>query len=232
MAERVEEILRILLGATDPVDVEWVLSPGAVGRVVAQSPPRKPHVVQPDEELQEGSQVLHAGAVVGPGAVAALVARGVPEIPVYRRPRVVLFSTGDELSEPPAEPAPGKVFNTNASALVAEISRLGCEVEYRGILPDRPESLRAAFREVLSGSCDVVLTTGAVSVGCYDRVPQVWLELGAQKVAGRVDIRPGGPFFAARVGRRCSWSKSPRTVPWSCAPGSRPDAGSVSTWSS
>jgi len=305
MAERVQEVLRSLLGAADPVGVERVASPEAAGRVaaqevrgrraspgfaraamdgyvchsadvqgasperpvhllvtgecrpgkpaaagpdrgeawvistgaamplrgdrvlplelvrregavlvVAQPPPNKPHVVRPDEELQEGARIVDTGEVVGPGAVAALVAGGVSEILVYRRPRVVLFCTGDELSEPPSLPPAGKVFNTNAFALVAEISRLGCQVEYGGILPDRPEALRAAFREALSGPYDVVLTTGAVSVGRYDRVPRIWLDLEAQKVAGRVDLKPGGPFFAARVGHR--WAVALSGSPSAC----------------
>lgn len=181
--------------------LELVRREGAV-LVVAQPPPPKPHVMRPDEELAEGSRILRQGEVVSPGAVAALVAGGVTEVPVYRRPRVVLFCTGDELAEPPRLPPRGKVFNTNAFALVSELTRLGCQVEYGGILPDRPEALRAAFLRAVSGPYDVVLTTGAVSVGRYDRVPRVWLDLGARKVAGRVELKPGGPFFAARVGDR------------------------------
>lgn len=178
--------------------LELVRREGAV-LVVAQPPPPKAHVVAPDEDLPEGACVLEAGEVVSPGAVAALVAGGVRGVRVYRRPRVVLFCTGDELSEPPDTPPAGRVFNTNAFALLAEMSGLGCRVDYGGTLPDRPEALRAAFLRAASGPYDVVLTTGAVSVGRYDRVPRVWLDLGAEKVAGRVDLKPGGPFFAARL---------------------------------
>ncbi|MCS7235981.1 MAG: molybdopterin-guanine dinucleotide biosynthesis protein MobB [Armatimonadota bacterium] len=193
--------------------VEVVRREGAV-LVVAQNPPHKTHVVAPDEDLPEGTCVLEPGQVAGPGGVAALVAGGVREVRVYRRPRVVVFCTGDELSEPPDAPPAGKVFNTNAFALLAEVSALGCRVDYGGTLPDRPEALRAAFLRALSGPYDVVLTTGAVSVGRYDRVPRVWLDLGAEKVAGRVDLKPGGPFFAARLKDR--WAVALSGSPSAC----------------
>lgn len=181
--------------------VERVRREGAV-LVVEDKPPRKLHVVRPDEELREGACVVEAGEVITPSAVAALVAGGVDEVLVHRRPRAILFCTGDELVDPPGTPPPGKVFNTNAFALAAELSGLGWEVEYGGVLPDRPEALRAAFLRSLSGPYDAIVTTGAVSVGRYDRVPRVWLDLGAQKVVGRVDLKPGGPFFAARLKQR------------------------------
>lgn len=180
--------------------VEWVRREGA--EVLVAEVPGKRHVVRPDEELPEGATIVRQGEAVSPGALAALIAGGVPEIRVYRRPRVVFFCTGDELAEPPGQPAPGRVFNTNAFSLGAELVRAGCEVDYGGTVPDRPESLRAAFQRALAGAYDVVLSTGAVSVGRHDRVPRVWLDLGAEKIAGRVDLKPGGPFFAARAGKR------------------------------
>lgn len=196
----------ISTGAAMPRRGDRVLPLESVRRegaeVLVTEVPRKRHVMHPDEELAEGATIVRQGEEVSAGALGALIAGGVPEIRVYRRPRVVLFCTGDELAEPPGPPAPGRVFNTNGFALGAELVRAGCEVDYGGTLPDRPESLKAAFRRALAGPYDVVLSTGAVSVGRYDRVPRVWLDLGAEKVAGRVDLKPGGPFFAARAGKR------------------------------
>ncbi|MER3456177.1 MAG: hypothetical protein C4304_04690 [candidate division GAL15 bacterium] len=201
------EAWAISTGAAMPLRGDRVLPVEVVRRegsvvVIAQPPPRKPHVVRPDEELAEGSCILQEGQVITPGVVAALVGGGVPEVRVYRRPRVLLLCTGDELTEPPGPPPPGKVLNTNAFALVAELSALDCQVEYGRTVPDRPEALRSAFLRALSRPYDVILTTGAVSVGRYDRVPRTWLDLGAKKLAGRVDLKPGGPFFAARLQHR------------------------------
>ena len=193
--------------------VERVRREGAVV-VVTEPPPRKRHVIQPDEELSEGTVLLEAGDVVRAGTLAALVAGGVVGIRVYRKPRVVLFCTGDELVEPPEQPGAGRVLNTNAFVLTAELQKAGCEVTYGGTLPDRPEAQRAAFQQALSGPYDVVVTTGGVSVGRYDRVPRVWLDLGAERVAGRVDLKPGGPFFAGRVGRR--WAVGLSGSPSAC----------------
>lgn len=193
--------------------LEWVRREG--GTVVVSKPvPVKRHVMASEEELAEGAALLRPGEAVTPGAVAALVAGGVREVRVHRRPRVVLFCTGDELVEPPAPAPPGRTVNTNAFALAAELTRAGCEVDYGGLVPDRPEALRARFRAALAGPYDVVLTTGGVSVGRHDRVPRAWLDLGAQRVAGRVDLKPGGPFFAAQVGGR--WAVGLSGSPAAC----------------
>lgn len=193
--------------------LEWVRREGAAV-VVSRPVPVKRHVVAPEEELAAGAALLRPGEAVRPGAVAALVAGGVREIRVHRRPRVVLFCTGDELVEPPAVGPPGRAVNTNAFALTAELVRAGCEVDYGGVVPDRPEALRARFREALAGPYDVVLTTGGVSVGRHDRVPRTWLDLGAQRVVGRVDLKPGGPFFAAQVAGR--WAVGLSGSPAAC----------------
>ncbi|MDR7415723.1 MAG: molybdopterin-guanine dinucleotide biosynthesis protein B [Armatimonadota bacterium] len=162
--------------------------------------PRKPHVAEPGEEARPGAVLVQRGEVIRPAAVGALAACGFGEIEVYRRPRVVLLATGDELVDPPALPPPGRVVNSNAPTLAAELVALGCEVRLGGIVPDAPESLAEAFRAALEEGHHVVLTTGAVSVGATDRVPRTWLDLGARRILGRVDLKPGGPFFAGRVG--------------------------------
>ncbi len=164
--------------------------------------PRKPHVAEPGEEVRPGTVLVRRGETIRPAAVGALVASGAGEVGVYCRPKVVLLATGDELVAPPALPGPGQVVNSNAPTLVAELRAIGCEVDDRGIVPDRAETLRSAFRAALESGCHVVLSTGAVSVGATDRVPRTWLDLGARRIVGRVAVKPGGPFFAGRIGRQ------------------------------
>lgn len=171
--------------------------------ILTHLPDGKRHVAEPGEDVTSGACLVGAGQVVGAGAVGAFIACGVSEIPVYRRPRVALLATGDELVEfadgrdPPAE---GRIYNTNVAVLSGELRAIGCDVQYRGIVPDRREALRAAFEGAVRDGHDVVLTTGGVSVGPYDRVPRTWLDLGAKRIVGRIDLKPGGPFFAARLG--------------------------------
>src|SRR3989442_6176489 len=76
----------------------------------------------------------------------------------------------------------------------------GCLVDYRGIVRDDRQQLGAAFQAAAEGACNVVVSTGGVSVGPYDKVARAWLALGAKRIVGRVDLKPGGPFFAGVLG--------------------------------
>jgi len=154
------------------------------------------------ETIAVGARVAAAGEVIAPTVAAALVACGVREVHVHRRVRVAVIATGSELADPTATAAPlpaGRVFNSNSIALRGMFEALNCAVEYRGIAPDEPKALLAALT-ALPDRYDLVISSGGVSVGRHDAVHRTWLELGARQVAGRVSLRPGGPFFAGRLG--------------------------------
>jgi molybdopterin molybdotransferase len=159
----------------------------------------KRHIAEADEELPLGAVIVRMGDLIGPSAVGTMAGAAIADVLTYRRPRVALISTGDELIEAqdiaPSEPA-GRVVNTNAWVLKGEMEAAGCLVEYRGIVRDDRQQLNAAFQEAANSAFDVVVSTGGVSVGPYDKVPRAWLDLGAKRIVGRVDLKPGGPFFA------------------------------------
>ncbi|HEY8393932.1 MAG TPA: gephyrin-like molybdotransferase Glp [Thermaerobacter sp.] len=196
-------------GADVVVPLERVRREG--DRVLVRQPlPRGRHVAAPDEDMRRGDRLVEAGEPMGPAAVSALVAAGIASVRVVRRPRVLVLATGDELAdlrgsgeEPPDQPqvtGPGEVYNSNAAALAADLQAAGMDCTVAGIVPDDPEALRAAFQRALAAGTDVILTTGGVSVGPRDRVARVWIELGARRLLGRIDVKPGGPFFAGRCG--------------------------------
>jgi hypothetical protein len=133
--------------------------------------PRKPHIAEPGEEIRPGAVLVQRGEVIRPAAVGALAACGFGEIEVYRRPRVALLATGDELVDPPALPPPGRVVNSNVPTLAAELAALGCEVHLGGTVPDAPEALTEAFWTALEGGHHVILTTGAGFRGRYGPRP-------------------------------------------------------------
>ena len=183
------------------VPLEWVRRYG--DELVMERPAEaKRHITEPGEDLPLGAPVLYAGEAIRAAAVAALVGAGIREVSVHRRPRIALLSTGDELVEARdgADAPSGRIFNSNAYALTGELESIGGLVDYRGIVPDRPEALRESFKEAAGVSYDVVLSTGGVSVGPHDKVPRTWLDLGVKRIIGRIDLKPGGPFFAGLVG--------------------------------
>jgi molybdopterin molybdotransferase len=181
-----------------------------------REPPQRRHIMEPDEEIRPGEVLAAPGEVIAPAACGALAACGIPAVSVHRRPRVALVATGSELVEldaggPP--PPPGSIVNSNAVTLAAEVAAAGCDVHYRGIVADRPPDMARAFA-AMRNRYDVVLSTGGVSVGRYDLVHRTWLDLGARRYAGRVDLKPGGPFFAGRAGR--AWAIGLSGTPVAC----------------
>jgi molybdopterin molybdotransferase len=151
----------------------------------------------PGADLRAGERVLAAGEQLGPAELGLAAALSHPRLPVFRRPRVALMSTGDELIEVGGKPAPGQIVDSNRWALLAALREAGAEVRSLGIGPDEADSLRKlvvdALREV-----DVLVTSGGVSVGTHDLIKPLLESLGDVHI-GRVKLKPGKPFTFATL---------------------------------
>lgn len=154
------------------------------------------------EDITRGATVLTAGTRLTPAELGLAASIGLAALQVARRPRVALFSTGDELAMPgevpPERMKPGAIYNSNRFFLRAMLLRLGCEVTDFGIVPDRRDvtidTLRAA-----SSAHDLILTSGGVSVGEEDHVKPAVQTLGRLDL-WQVAMKPGKPFAYGRVG--------------------------------
>lgn len=155
------------------------------------------------EDVAHGAVVLARGERLTPAGLGLAAGIGLAELQVARRPRVGLFSTGDELITPgtvaPADMPPGAIYNSNRYFLRALLQRLGCEVQDLGIVPDTREATEQALRAAAQ-DCDVVLTSGGVSVGEEDHVKPAVQALGALDL-WQIAIKPGKPFAYGRIGR-------------------------------
>lgn len=162
----------------------------------------KDHVIRPGELLQAGAPIIRAGRPVPAAALAAAAAAGIDRVRVYRRPRVALLATGDEVvGVGRGGPLPpGRIYNATGTAIRADLQAAGHRVDDHGIVGDDPEALRAALDRALASGCDVIVTSGGVSVGLRDQVHRTWLSLGVRRVVGRINLKPGGPFFAGVAG--------------------------------
>ncbi len=145
----------------------------------------------PGEDIAVGTAALSPGRRLRPQDIALAAALGATELKVRRRPRVAVFSTGDELALPGAAPGPAQLFDSNRIMLLAMLRRLGCEVSDLGILRDEPASLGPALREAARGH-DLVLTSGGVSTGEEDHVKAAVEGIGSL-VLWRMAIKPGRP---------------------------------------
>ena len=194
------ECVRIYTGAPIPVgadaicpveQLEDVQLENAEQDVVQLLRPASPGDVRPEGgDFRVGEVVLHAGQRLTPARLALAVSLGHAEVPVRRRLRVALLSTGDEVREPGSVLTPGQVYDSNRYGLAAMIREAGAEVIDLGHAPDSPERLAELVEG--AGGADVLLTSGGVSMGKYDFMRDLLLEQGRVSF-WKVRLRPGGP---------------------------------------
>jgi len=151
------------------------------------------------EDVLLGAEVLHVGQRLTPQALGMAASVGASRVTVRRRPKVALFSTGDELVMPGEPLKPGAIYNSNRFTLRGLLLAAGCEVQDLGIVPDDLDATRDALRRAAAEN-DLILTSGGVSVGEEDHIkPAVkaegWLE------AWQVAMKPGKPLAFGAVRR-------------------------------
>ena len=149
------------------------------------------------DDLREGDRILSAGTQLGAPELGIAAATGRAELPVRRRPRVALMSTGDELVEVGRTPGRGQIPDSNRWALLAALREAGADVDVLGIAPDEAEPLRRLVVDALK-EADALVTSGGVSVGTHDLVKPLLESLGTVHV-GRVKLKPGKPFTFATL---------------------------------
>jgi len=151
-------------------------------------------------DFTEGLTGLAAGTLMNPRRLALAAAMNHATVPVHRRPRVAILSTGDELVEPGTAPGPDQIVSSNALALAAIVRRAGGEPTMLGIAPDRlPETL-ARVRSARETGHDVLVTSGGASVGEYDLMREVIAAEGAAPSFWKIAMRPGKPLMMADLG--------------------------------
>ncbi len=153
------------------------------------------------EDVTRGAVVLLKGERLSPASLGLAASIGISQLPVVRRPKVALFSTGDELVMPgtvsPQDMPPGAIYNSNRFFLRALLQRLGCEVSDLGIVPDQLDATKNALRAAAQNH-DLILTSGGVSVGEEDHIKPAVQSLG-QLDLWQIAIKPGKPFAYGRV---------------------------------
>jgi molybdopterin molybdotransferase len=196
---------RIMTGAPIPqgadavVPVEQTRSSGEVVEVMV-SVSSGWCVRRRGEDLREGQLILPAHREVRAADVGLFASLNRSMVDVYRRPRVALVCTGDELVDIDQQPSGAQVVNSNAYGLAAAISEAGGEATLLRVARDRPHEISERFREAMC--CDAILSTGGVSVGQFDHVKQVLRELGLRELFHGVAQRPGKPLMFGLLDQR------------------------------
>jgi len=207
------EAARIFTGAPVPPgadavvmqeDTELLDSGAEVPQVRVQASPQPGQWIRRSgEDVQKGATVLRAGTRLSPAELGLAASLGLSHLSVAARPRVALFSTGDELvmpgDVPPEAMPPGAIYNSNRFFLKALLHRMGCEVSDLGIVPDQREATVAALKTAADHH-DLILTSGGVSVGEEDHVKPAVQALG-QLDLWQISMKPGKPFAYGHVRR-------------------------------
>jgi molybdopterin molybdotransferase len=184
-------------GADSVIPVEW--TDGGVARVrIDRAPQLGQNIRRAGEDVVPGETVLTAGTTLGAAQVGLMAAMGRARLKVRPRPRVVVFSTGNELVDVGVEPGPAQINESNSYALTAAARECGA-IAYRvGIVPDDRLRLLSLIEDQLVRA-DLVVTTGGVSAGAYDTVKEVLSRLGTVEFT-KVAMQPGMPQGFGTIG--------------------------------
>jgi molybdopterin molybdotransferase len=158
---------------------------------------RARNVRQAGEDLVKGQVALIAGKRLMPAELGMLASLGYADVPVYRRARVALFSTGDELRSVGHPLVAGQIYDSNRYTLNGSLTRLGVEIRDLGVVADEPDAVRRALADA-AANADAVITTGGVSVGDADYVKETVAALGNIRF-WQVAMRPGRPFVFGKL---------------------------------
>ena len=201
---------RIFTGAPVPAGADAVVMQedctvvnACEGGVRINVPPKPgQNIRRAGEDVRQGAMVLQKGERVTPAVQGLVASLGLNFVQVSKRPRVALFSTGDELVMPgdvaPKDMRPGAIYNSNRFFLASLLRRMGCEVSDFGIVPDEREATVSALRDAAQDH-DVILTSGGVSVGEEDHIKPAVQQLGSLDL-WQIAIKPGKPFAYGLVG--------------------------------
>jgi molybdopterin molybdotransferase len=148
------------------------------------------------QDVKNGQKLLSRGRKLQPQDIGMLATLGLDRIRVIRKPRIALFSSGDELLTPGIPPQPGKIFDANSYSLGLLALREGAEVIRLGVARDEYQAVMELFEKAKNANADLILSSAGVSVGAFDYVRQVLEEHGEVKL-WRVNMRPGKPLTYA-----------------------------------
>ena len=205
----------IQAGQTARIFTGAMLPPGADTIVIQENTEREGNrvkILAPVEPKQfvryrgsyykAGNEMLRSGIVLQASDIAVLATAQCSELTVYRRPKVAILSTGNELVSPDTPLKPGQIVDSNQYALASFVTRNGGIPISLGIVPDAPENLKNAISQAIK-QADLVLSTGGVSVGDYDYVDRILAELGGEIQIRSVAVKPGKPLTVATFSNNC-----------------------------
>lgn len=195
---------RIFTGAPLPAGADAILIQENAARdgdrlTASDDPlPAGRHVRPAASDFATDTLLLTAGTALTPARIALAVLGGHGALPVGRRPRIALISTGNELVPPGAPTPAGSLPSSNAAMLAAMLNALPCDVIDLGVVPDDLDAMTAALKQ--AAAADIIVSTGGASVGDHDMVRPAFAQAGGTLDFWKIKMRPGKPLMAGTLG--------------------------------
>ncbi len=152
------------------------------------------HIRKKGEEIKKGEHLISKGTRITPSEIGILATFGYGSVWVYKRPKIAIFGTGDELVEPGNELKAGQIYNSNLYVMADLVKKTGSKVIIKEVIKDDKNALRLFLKEAIE-KCDIIISSGGVSMGKYDYVRDVFIELGVKERFWKVAQKPGKPLF-------------------------------------
>ena len=193
------EAIRIFTGAYVPDDADTIVMQEHVmanenSILIATMPGQFANVRAKGEQIAKEGIVFEANILITPAAIGFLACLGITEITVYKKPKVAILVTGNELTEPGKKLKKGKIYESNSVMLQAALQTIGIKKTKVYKVKDKLKATKKALKKILA-KFDVVLISGGISVGDYDFVKEALLENGVEELFYKINQKPGKPMF-------------------------------------
>ena len=197
------EAIKIMTGAKIPLGTQAVVPIEDImvqtdGIQLPDNLTMSKHIRFAGEDIKKGVSLLEKGAKLDAHQITLLASQGISHIKVYKKPRVALFASGNELKMHWQNVTDYQLYNTNTPTLLSRAEELGCEVEFIGTAQDTLEDIHAHIESALD--CDFIITSGGVSVGDADFTKEAFGAFGYKILFDKVEIKPGKPTTFGKIG--------------------------------
>ena len=197
------QAIKIMTGARIPLGTQCIVpiedtTPTDDGVTLPLNLTLSKHIRLSGEDVKKGQLLLHRGDKIDAHQITLLASQGISHIKVHKKPRIALFASGNELKMHFENVTEYQLYNTNTPTLLSRAKELGCEVEFIGTAQDTLIDIKAHIQSALE--CDLVITSGGVSVGDADFTKEAFADFGYDILFDKVDIKPGKPTTFGTVG--------------------------------